>query len=207
MKDMGKGNSDQNLSSPQFLALLRSRDPEAIETVVKSYTEHLYRGALGLGFDTHMSRELVQNVWTTFFDVVRSFEGRSHVRTFIFGILYNKASELRRENVRFESADPIEEVLESKFDADGKWSQPPVDPEKFLMASETMTLIQKCLDSLPLTQRMAFCLKEIDGHGSSDICNVLNVTVTNLGVLLYRARNRLRECIEGKTQSPKPKAS
>lgn len=198
---MSKGTSDQNLSSPSFLERLRNRDAEAIETVVRSYTEHLYRGALGLGFDTHMAHELVQNVWTTFFDVVGTFEGRSHVRTFIFGILYNKASELRRENVRFDSADPIEEVLESRFDPDGKWTRPPVDPEKFLAASETMTLIQKCLDSLPLTQRMAFCLKEIDEHGSSDICKILNVTVTNLGVILYRARNRLRECIDGKAKS------
>lgn len=198
---MSKGNGDQNLSSSWFLERLRNRDPEAIETVVKSYTEHLYRGALGLGFDTHMAHELVQNVWTTFFDVVGAFEGRSHVRTFIFGILYNKASELRRENVRFDSADPIEEVLESRFDANGKWTNPPVDPEKFLAASETMALIQKCLDSLPLTQRMAFCLKEIDEHGSSDICKILNVTVTNLGVILYRARNRLRECIDGKAKA------
>ncbi|MBI2605074.1 MAG: sigma-70 family RNA polymerase sigma factor [Deltaproteobacteria bacterium] len=192
---------DQSLSSPLFLNRLRNRDAGAIETVVKSYTEHLYRGALGLGFDAHLARELVQSVWTTFFDVVGTFEGRSHVRTFIFGILYNKASELRRENARFDSVDPIEKILESRFDVSGKWSQPPVDPEKFLMASQTMALIQKCLDSLPLMQRMAFYLKEIDEHGSSDICNILKVTVTNLGVLLYRARNRLRECIESNART------
>lgn len=198
---MSKGATEESFSSQEFLTKLRDREPESIERLVRAYTEHLYRGALGLGFDSNSAREVVQNVWTTFFDVVAKFEGRSHVRTFIFGILYNKASELRREDARFDSPDPVEKILESRFDVDGRWSQPPVDPEKFLLASETMALIQKCLDALPLTQRMAFTLKEIDGHGSSDICNILDVTVTNLGVLLYRARNRLRECIEGKART------
>ncbi|PIP95766.1 MAG: RNA polymerase subunit sigma, partial [Bdellovibrio sp. CG22_combo_CG10-13_8_21_14_all_39_27] len=31
-----------------------------------------------------------------------------------------------------------------------------------------------------------------------DICKILDVTTTNLGVLLYRAKNRLRECVETK---------
>ncbi len=204
---MSKGKSEENFSSQEFLTKLRNGEPGTVDQLVRAYTEHLYRGALGLGFDSNSAREVVQNVWTTFFDVVAKFEGRSHIRTFIFGILYNKALELRREDARFDSSDSIEKVLESRFDSNGSWVQPPVDPEKFLMGSETMDLIQKCLDNLPLTQRMAFCLKEIDEHGSSDICNVLNVTVTNLGVLLYRARNRLRECIDGKIRNPRPKAS
>jgi len=192
---------EYDFRSEEFIVRLRDRDPDATEAVVRAFTEHLYRGALGLGFDAVGANELVQNVWTTFFDIVPRFQAKSHVRTFLFGILYNKAKELRREDQRFTSSDPVEEVLETRFDLHGRWAQPPVDPERFLMASETLTLIEKCLESLPLTQRMAFCMKEIDEHGSSDICKILDVTVTNLGVLLYRARNRLRECIEGKAKA------
>jgi len=31
-----------------------------------------------------------------------------------------------------------------------------------------------------------------------EVCNVLEVTRNNLGVLLFRARNALRECLESK---------
>lgn len=192
--------TEDNFSSSAFLEKLKDRDHVTVEIVVKAYTEQLYRGALGLGFDPTQAGEVVQSVWVTFFDVVSGFEGRSHVRTFIFGILYNKASELRRENKKFDSKDPVEEVLENRFDERGHWKRPPIDPEQFLLASETMELIEKCLDKLPVNQRMAFCLKEIDEHGSSDICNILSITTTNLGVLLYRAKNGLRECIEGKAK-------
>lgn len=187
-----------NFSSEEFVTRLRDRDSDAIEELVRAYTEHLFRAALGLGFDSNNAHELVQTVWVTFFDVVPRFEARSHVRTFLFGILYNKASELRRDQARFDSSDPVEQVLEARFDADGRWSDPPVDPERFLLATETLGLIERCLGALPLNQRMAFYLREIEEHSSSDVCKILSVTTTNLGVLLYRARNRLRECIEGK---------
>ncbi len=45
---------------------------------------------------------------------------------------------------------------------------------------------------------MAFILREVQEFESKEICKILEVTVTNLGVLLYRARNRLRECLEAK---------
>lgn len=196
-----RGLSKNMEFTSEFIDQLKNRDQQAVEIVVRNYTETLYRGALGLGFDLVTAEELVQSVWVTFFDVVQNFEGRSHVRTFIFGILYNKALEMRRENKKIENTDSIEEVMETRFDSYGHWSKPPVDPEQFLVASQTMVLIQKCIDGLPINQRMAFCLKEIDGHGSSDICNILGVTVTNLGVLLYRAKNRLRECIESKSKA------
>jgi len=41
-------------------------------------------------------------------------------------------------------------------------------------------------------------MKEIEGLKTDEICNIMEVSVTNLGVLLHRARNRLRECLEGK---------
>lgn len=204
---MAKEGSPQQMQtdfkSLEFAGLVRSRDPKVVDSLVKTYTESLYKGALGLGFDASNAEELVQSVWVTFFEVAPNFRGHSHVRTFIFGILYNKASELRRHRQRFDDRDPIDDVMETKFFADGHWLKRPISPYQFMESVETMTIIQKCIDGLPLNQRMAFCLKEIDEHGSSDICNILGVTVTNLGVLLYRAKNRLRECIEGKARSAK----
>jgi RNA polymerase sigma-70 factor (ECF subfamily) len=45
---------------------------------------------------------------------------------------------------------------------------------------------------------MAFWLREVDDAPSEEICNALEVSATNLGVLMFRARNRLRECLESK---------
>ncbi|WP_419168247.1 sigma-70 family RNA polymerase sigma factor [Halobacteriovorax sp.] len=188
----------KTFASPNFIKKLIGLDHDAIEQVVREYTEHLFKGSLGLGFSEHEATELVQNVWGTFFDVLPNFKANSHIRTFLFGILYNKAKELKREKAKLSKHEPIDGIMEERFDENGSWRNHIVDPERFMAASQTLEIIEKCLDKLPLTQKMAFCLKEIDDHGTSDICKILEVTTTNLGVLLYRAKNRLRECIETK---------
>lgn len=191
-------SSGSQFSSEEFLARLIAREHEAVTSVVRAYTGQLLRTALGLGFDEPTGHELVQSAWVTFFDVLHRFEARSHVRTFLFGILYNKASELRRDHKRFDSKDPVEEVLESRFDSSGHWQVPPLDPEEFLMRVETAGVLEKCLEGLPMNQRMAFTLREVQELETAEVCQALEITGSNLGVLLYRARNRLRECIERK---------
>lgn len=168
------------------------------EELVHQYTDSLLKGALSLGFSVDEGRDLVQSVWLTYFNRPAHFEGRSHIHTYLFGILYNKAREQRRKGKRIVSDERIEELVDAHFDERGRWSSPPIDPQQFLEASQTMQLIEECLDRLPLKQRMAFCLKEVDEHGTSDICKILSITTTNLGVILFRAKARLRECIEHK---------
>lgn len=182
--------------------LLMQRDPKTIEKLVKTYTSHLYKASLGMGLNAAEADDMTQSVWLTFFDIVSEFKQQSTVRTFLFGILYNKISEYRRKNKKIESSDQIEQLMDSYFDEQGEWvlAQAPLSPEKFLMSTQLMDLIQKCLDLLPVNQKMAFVMKEIDDAVTEDICTVLKITTTHLGVILYRARNQLRICIESKSR-------
>lgn len=179
--------------------MIKVRDSAALESLVTAYTGQIYNACLGLGFNSIEADDLTQNVWLTFFDVVQNFEGRSKVRTFLFGILYNKASEFRKKNNKIDLNIDIEDILEKHFDSKGHWITGPKDPEKFLSSTQTMKLIADCLDLLPLNQKMAFSLKEIEEDLTEEICNIMSITPTHLGVLLFRARNQLRECIEKKT--------
>jgi len=94
--------------------------------------------------------------------------------------------------------DPIDEVFESRFDGKGNWTRPPADLEQLILSKEIGELIRGCMDGLPASQREAFVLREVEGLGTSEICKILTVSVTNFGVLMYRARARLRECLEAK---------
>jgi RNA polymerase sigma-70 factor, ECF subfamily len=41
-----------------------------------------------------------------------------------------------------------------------------------------------------------FSLKELVGESTEEICKELDITATNCGVMLYRARMGLRRCLE-----------
>ena len=50
----------------------------------------------------------------------------------------------------------------------------------------------------------AFALREIDELDSEEVCKILGITATNLGVMLYRCRMQLRRCIERKGFAGEP---
>jgi RNA polymerase sigma-70 factor (ECF subfamily) len=181
-----------------FLERLRRRDPDALAEAVRDHARPLLRAARALGFAEQDAEDLVQDVYTTFLERLDSFEGRSQLRTWLFGILHRKALQRRRASIVDDRTDPIDAVFESRFDASGKWTRPPADLERLMLSKEIGELIRSCMDELPVNQREVFVLREVEGLETSEICKIIEVTVTNFGVLMHRARARLRECLEAK---------
>jgi RNA polymerase sigma-70 factor (ECF subfamily) len=186
------------LITNEDLAQLRARDPATIAGIVDEHARPLWRAARGMGVPEVSAEDLVQAVFATFLETLDRFEARSQVRTWLFGILHKKVLEFRREQAVLQQHDPIDEVFESRFDARGNWVRPPQDLQRLLESREAGDLIRQCLEGLPHTQRAAFTLREVEQAGSREICKILGISVTNLGVLMHRARARLRECLEAR---------
>jgi RNA polymerase sigma-70 factor (ECF subfamily) len=183
---------------PSMLRRIRERDPEVLERVVREYLPQVFRAARGAGLRKEEAEDAAQATFIVFLEKAHEFEGRSHVRTWLFGILYRKIMEMRRASARMEDVDDIEAVVAERFGADGRWARPPRGADAELYGREVVAHTGECLEQAPVRQRMAFVLREVEGMETDEICKILEVTVTNLGVLLFRARNRLRECLEAK---------
>ena len=95
----------------------------------------------------------------------------------------------------------IDEVMQARFTPVGKW-HPPCEQ---VYQGEVRRFLDDCLDKVPHQQRMAFVLREVQGLKSEEIRKILEVSSTHLPVLIYRARNRLRECLESKGLRGRPK--
>ena len=187
-----------SIDDPQFAARVRAGEPAALQAVVHTYLGQILRAARGAGLDPQRAEDVTQATFATFIEKAEQFEGRSHVRTWLFGILYKKIAEARRQLQREIRMEEIDEVVEQRFNPDGSWVRPPQPVDLQLYRTEISRLIEGCLEVIPTQQRMAFVLREVEGLATDEICKILEVTRTNLGVLLYRVRNRLRECLETK---------
>lgn len=177
---------------------MRNRDAGALREVVQRYLPQVLRAARAAGFDGHHAEDVTQSTFATFLDTADRFEGRSQVRTWLFGILYRKIAEARRNSRRHDAMDDIDQVFEARFDTDGSWLKPPRPVDALVHDREIRELLAGCMDQVPDKQRMAFVLREVEGLDTEEICKILGVTRTNLGVLFHRVRNRLRECLEAK---------
>jgi len=195
---MKRRRADILEDDPAFTARIRARDPEALESVVRTTLAQVHRIARSAGLGPQQAEDVAQATFLTFIESAPTFEGRSQVRTWLLGILYNKIAEARRGASREAQHDPIDEVVESRFNVDGTWARPPRPLDLHLEDKEIRKGIQDCLGELPIQQKMAFLLREAQGLSTQEICKILDVTVTHLGVLFFRSRNRLRECLEQK---------
>lgn len=177
---------------------IRRRDPAALEAVARENVGPLVRAARAAGLGDADAYDTVQEALLVFVEKADRYDGRASVRTWLFGILFNKIAERRRAVAREEATDDIEAVVNARFSARGQWIKPPRTPEAELAAGQAMKMLEECLEQLPERRRAAFVLREVEQLDVEEVCNVLEVSRNNLGVLLFRARNALRECLESK---------
>lgn len=188
------------METQEFIDRLKARDPETVTRVVTEHQAFLFRSALSLGCTSPDVEDLLQSTWDTFFTIVDRFEGKSKVRTFIYGIMYNKFRELRKANQRIETIDDSDESVDSLFDRQGFWTQPPMSPEKFTHLKQVEKSLQDCLGGLPLQLKSIFLMRELEDYSLQEIAEVTALESNHIGVLIYRAKQRLRTCIEGKAK-------
>lgn len=190
--------SYMQLEGSQLLETLQGGHPEALADLVQTYLRQVLRAAQVASLDPDLAQDLTQATFATFIEKANQFEGRSHVRTWLFGILYKKIAEANRSKNREVQIDNFEELVESRFNKAGKWMRPPRPVDLQLYDDEVREILEGCLLTVPYQQRMAFVLREVEGLSTAEICEILGVTRSNLGTLLCRVRNRLRECLEAR---------
>lgn len=181
--------------------LLLNRDADFLKNLFIEVNPYLIRVCAANGYYREMAEDVIHETWTSFFHNLNNFEGRSNIRTYVCGILFNKIRESRRSDGKHVFNDDSEKMFSNAFTQDGWWNNEPSDPHKFTELKQASEFVKECLDGLTEQQKAAFIMKEVDGDHSEEICNVLGVNVTNLRVLIFRAKEKLRQCLDGKINS------
>ena len=168
--------------------------------------DYLFRWARFRTRDTRIAEDLVQETFLAALQARDRYQGRSSERTWLAGILKHKIMNYfykasREKPVQYDGQ--MTDGSENPFNDQGNWQSPAIgprewtgDPSQILERKEFWDVLTRCLAELPPRLAQAFSLRELDDLDSKEICKILNVSATNLGVMLYRARSRLRRCLE-----------
>lgn len=196
-----------------LIARLRHGDEGAFDDLVTTHQGAMIRMAMGHVADREVAEEVVQDTWMAVIEGLDRFEGRSSLRTWIFGILIHKAKDRGVREKRhttfsaFESFDDEnEEAIDpSRFHQSGEWAGhwvfPPQPwdeqtPEKLLASRQAVQAMTRAIEALPQTLRDVLILRDAEGMESQEVCELLKITETNLYVRLHRARERVRRAVE-----------
>ena len=173
------------------------------EMWLEDHGDYLLRYALVRLQDREIAEDIVQETFLAALRAREKFQARSSVRTWLVGILKHKILDHFRKIYR---EPPISDLLfsedpsEALFDEKGKWKLRPIawadDPRAGLEQKEFWETFLRCMSELPRRLAKVFALRELEGLKHEEICNLLKISATNTGVMLHRARLRLRHCLE-----------
>jgi RNA polymerase sigma-70 factor (ECF subfamily) len=151
-----------------------------------------------------LAEDAVQDALIAVLEKPERFGGQSSLRTYVTGILKFKIIDNLRAATRerqIECADDQseDEVIDSLFVADGHTREAPLqwgNPDGTLEQKDFFRVLEVCLEKLPAQNARLFMMREWLELETDEICKELAITPANVWVILYRARVRLRECLD-----------
>lgn len=195
----------------ELVTRLRAGDERSFEKLVESYHGTMLAVARTYVKSRAVAEEVVQDAWVGMLNGLDRFEGRSSLKTWILRIVVNTAMTRGGREARSvpfssliaEDEDPAVAVerFRGRDDAfPGHWAGYPSDwrslPEQALVGRETLDVVKRAIEELPVAQRTVITLRDIQGCDAEEVCAALEVSDGNQRVLLHRARSHVRAALE-----------
>lgn len=176
------------------------------ERWVQEHGDYLFSFAISRINSRATAEDLVQECLLSAFAACDNFRGISSERTWLVSILKRKIIDHYRKQSR--NPESLTDAFHLPFHKgganDGGWisEHAPAEWDIHKLEGEDdealMKVIQYCISLLSPNMSATFSMKALDEISSEEICKELNISESNLWVLLHRARLQLRECVENK---------
>jgi RNA polymerase sigma-70 factor (ECF subfamily) len=165
---------------------------------VDAYGDYLFNLAVGQIRDATVAEDLVQETFLAALRAKNGFQGKSAERTWLVGILLHKIIDYLRRACR-ERPLFVQPNAESGLEA---WEDSLLwlhetasecsSPSRRLELSELQEALTTALGKLPPNIAEVFKLYTVEERSNREVCEKLNISESNLWVMLHRARKQLR---------------
>lgn len=171
---------------------LRQGDGSAFRWLVDTYQKRVFRTALAIVPTPEEAEDVAQEVFEEVYKTVGSFRGEASLATWLYRITTSRALKKERDRKRKKRF----AFLTSLFDDDEPQKYDPPDyqtPETVLEADERTRLINRAVQSLAESQKVAFTLHYQEELSYQEIAAVMQTSVSAVESLLFRSRQALRK--------------
>lgn len=157
---------------------------EAFENRVLPVKNKLFRFALKFLGSEDEAKDVVQEVFIRIWNNREKMVEIQNIEAWCMRITRNLSLDRLRSNNRRETK-PIEETYNIHHEA--------LTPHESTEADENMERINQFISELPDKQREIIHLRDVEGYSYAEICEILELEMSQVKVYLFRARNAVRE--------------
>ncbi|MBX3230302.1 MAG: RNA polymerase sigma factor [Labilithrix sp.] len=180
--------ADVDDAQPSLVARVRAGEASALTTVYRQHHVAVRAFARRLVGDIESAEDLVQDVFVALPSAIGRFRGDASLRTFLVSIAVNRAKNHVRSAMRRRAA-------LARLGREPEPSSPDLqrDAERRELAGRLML----ALDELPLDQRVAIVLAEIEERTSGEIALIVGAPEATVRTRVFHAKRKLREILGG----------
>lgn len=195
-----------------MLDALRAGDEDAFADLVVRWTPWMLKLAATFVPSREVAEDVVQECWLAVLAGLRNFEGRASLRTWVFAIVVRRSRQTgqrERRSVPFSAVwrddhgpavDPARfHPRDAPAHARGWVSSPrrwELDTDSTVQSAELRGVLEDAIAALPPRQRQVVVARDVWCCGSAEVCQLLGHSANCQGVLLHRARSKLRAALE-----------
>ena len=185
----------------QLIARSQRGEVDAFNLLVLQYQQIMYNAVYRLLGDYETAADVTQDAFFAAFRAIQTYRGGSSFRAWLLRIGSNMACDHWRR-VQRRPAESLEALTEDEephapnvLSALAS-SGPEGNPEEMLLSQELQELIQQGLQQLPLDQRTAVVLCDIEGLSYEDVAQATQTTLGTVRSRISRGRVRLRNYLQ-----------
>ncbi|MEQ6120522.1 RNA polymerase sigma factor [Reichenbachiella sp. MALMAid0571] len=166
-------------------------DEDAFKFLVHKYQNMVFNTSLGFLPIKEDAEEITQDVFVEVFKSINSFRQDATLKTWVYRITISKCLEFQRKAKRKKRfaflvsiGNTSDTIIEPKV-----LDHPGVEAEN----QERTELLYKQIDQLPDNQKIALVLHNMDGMSYKDISNTMNISLSSVESLIFRAKKNLKK--------------
>ena len=188
-----------------LLQRARSGDREALEALLARHQRQIYRFGLKMCRDPEDAKDILQDTLFAMARSVRDFRGASSVSTWLYTIARRFCLRKRR---RRSAAPAVEQSLDSDVNVEiAGLADPAVPPDAQLADRELGRALDEAIGALEPMYREVLLLRDAEGLTSTEVAEVLGISVQAVKSRLHRARSSVRARVAPLLTSTDPAAT
>lgn len=194
------GESLERSREAALLGRLRTRDLAAFEELVGHFERPVYSLCFRMLGDAEEARDAAQETFLKVYRGLAHFRGDSGLKTWIYRIALNQASNQRRWWRRRHREDTVSLDLNRER---GDWipqnaiASPGSSPEDIAIASQRERRVLRALSELKEEHRIVLILREVEEFSYEEIAQTLGISMGTVKSRIARGRDELRRRVKG----------
>lgn len=173
-----------------MISKISKKDKKAFADFYRAMERPLY-GFIFLKLnDSHQTSDLLHDVFIEVWKGAGRFEGRSSVKSWVFGIAYRKVIDIYRRGGRVETMAELPEIEDESPTA-----------EQLLVTSERAAHVRACIEELKPDHRVAIELAFFEDFSYRQISEVVDSPEGTVKTRVYHAKKLLLRCVSARLQT------